>query len=627
MSTRLESINSPQDLRTLSILELNDLAQQVRDFIISNVAATGGHLAPSLGVVELTLALHYIFDTPKDKLIWDVGHQAYTHKIITGRRDQFNTLRQYKGISGFPKISESEYDAFGVGHSSTSISAGLGIACARDILGQSHHVISIIGDGALTGGLAYEGLNNAGASEKNIIVILNDNSMSISPNVGALSKYLTDIISNPLYNRIKKEVWDVTGKMENMGPVIRKTAKRLEQSIKALATPGVLFERMGFRYFGPINGHDIEKLCQIFGEVKKLNGPILMHVQTKKGKGFEPAENNASKFHGLGKFDPRTGELSSKGQIPSYTQVFGQTLVDLAKQDEKIVGITAAMQLGTGLDYFSKTFPDRFYDVGIAEAHAVTFSGGLAAKGLKPVCAIYSSFLQRAYDQIFHDIALQKLPVVFGIDRAGIVGDDGPTHHGVFDLAYLRVFPNLIIMAPKDEAEMQNMLYTALSYDQGPVAIRYPRGQGEGVPLLREYKLLPIGKSEVMRQGYDVTIIAAGFFAHRALQAAEILAKQDISVGVVNVRFIKPIDREMLLRVAQQTNIIITIEDGTLKGGLGSEVAEFYADQQIDSVHLIRMGVPDEFIEHGTRDILYSDLGLTVEKIIENVQKCVVPAV
>ncbi len=621
MEELLPTINSPKDIRNLSVPELARLARELRQFVVSNVSNTGGHLAPSLGVVELTLVLHHLFNAPKDKIVWDVGHQAYVHKIITGRRDQFASLRQHKGLSGFPRIEESEYDCFGVGHASTSISAAFGMACARDMAGEDYKVISVIGDGALTGGLAYEGLNNAGSSGRNFIVVVNDNSMSISPNVGAMSKYLTTIISNPIYNRIKKEVWDLTGRFDGMGTLIRKATRRAEESIKAFMMPGVLFERMGFRYLGPVDGHNIASMIRLFRQVKKFNGPVMVHVLTRKGKGFAPAENNAPVFHGLGKFDPVTGQLVKKRTGPSYSKVFGQAMNDLAERHDNLVAVTAAMQIGTGLDDFAKKYPNRFYDVGIAEGHAVTFAAGLATQGYKPVCAIYSTFLQRAYDMIIHDVALQQLPVIFALDRAGLVGEDGPTHHGAYDMAFLRSVPNMVVMAPKDEQELRNMLYTAAHYYGGPIALRYPRGQGEGVELSDNYQSIPIGSSEVVKKGHDVAILAAGPFVYRALEAAHQVEEENhLSVEVINVRFIKPIDSAMLERVANHFKCIVTVEDGTIKGGLGSEVSEYFVDNKLSPPEMIRLGIPDHFIEHGRQDLLYHQIGLDAEGIANTIR-------
>ena len=622
MDDLLSSINSPTDLKALDVPKLAHLAREIREYIITTLANTGGHLAPSLGVVELTLALHYIFDTPRDKIVWDVGHQAYAHKIVTGRREAFKTIRQHDGISGFPKMSESEFDAFGVGHASTAISAGYGMACARDLAGDDYKIISVVGDGALTGGLAYEGLNNAGASPRDFIVILNDNTMSISPNVGAISKYLTNIISAPIYNRVKNEIWDVTGKLHNMGPRIRWLARRVEKSLKSFFIPGIIFERLGFRYFGPLDGHNISGMIRLFREIRKLHGPIMVHLLTTKGKGFQPAEQNSSIFHGLGQFDPKTGERIKKSDIPSYTQVFGKTVVELARQNEKVVGITAAMALGTGLCELAAEYPDRFFDVGIAEEHAVTFSAGLAAQGFRPITALYSSFLQRSYDQIIHDVALQKLNVIFAIDRAGIVGDDGPTHHGVFDLAYMRSIPDMLIAVPKDEEELRHLLWTALRYADGPVAIRYPRGQGVGIPLTAGFKTLPIGVSEVIRDGQDIAIIALGPLVYAALEAASRVQQEDqISVKVINARFLKPFDTEMLIRVAARSKAIVTVEEGILKGGLGSEVSEFLMDHNNKSIELIRLGITDTFIPQGDRNKLLEEMGLSADGIIEAIRE------
>ncbi len=617
----LSTINSPADLKKLDIPHLSRLAREIRETIISTVSQTGGHLAPSLGVVELTLVLHYLYDTPRDKIVWDVGHQAYTHKLITGRRDRFSTIRQTDGLSGFPSIRESEYDAFGVGHASTAISAALGMACARDLSGEDHHVVAVVGDGALTGGLAYEGLNNAGACSRNIVVILNDNSMSISPNVGAISKYLTNIISNPLYNRIKNEVWDLTGKLSTMGTKIRATARRVEEGLKAFIVPGILFERFGFRYFGPVDGHNISSLVRLFREVKKIHGPILVHMLTTKGKGFKPAENNASVFHGLGKFDVKTGVPLKKSNIPTYTNVFGNTVVEMAHQEPKLAAITAAMELGTGLKPFKQSFPERFFDVGIAEEHAVTFAAGLAVSGVRPVAALYSSFLQRGYDQIIHDVALQKLPVIFCLDRAGIVGDDGPTHHGVFDLAYMRTVPGLVVMVPKDEEELRRMMWTALACKSGPVAIRYPRGHGLGVPLGQIRRALPIGVSEVLQEGEDIAIIGVGPLLYQAMEAARYF--DNVSVKIINARFVKPLDREMLTRIAARFPLVITVEEGTVMGGLGSAVAEFFAAHKAKNVELIRLGVPDHFVRHGDRKVLMREIGLDKEGMIKAIEESV----
>jgi len=622
MDPILPNVNSPADLKKLSVPELVRLAHEIREYIVDTLSKTGGHLAPSLGVVELTLVLHKLFDCPVDKIVWDVGHQSYAHKIITGRREQFKTIRQQGGISGFPKPSESPYDSFGVGHASTAISAAYGMVPARDLAGEKYHVIAVVGDGALTGGLAYEGLNNAGASGKNFIVILNDNSMSISPNVGAMAHYLTNLISNPMYNRIKNEIWDFTGRFDKMGPRIRRAAKSMEATLKGFVVPGVLFERMGFRYFGPIDGHNISALISVLSEIRRFNGPLLLHVLTKKGRGYVPAENNAPVFHGLGKFDIETGLAIKSSPIPSWTEVFGQTLCRLAEQDERIVAITAAMALGTGLTKFAERFPNRFFDVGIAEGHAVTFAAGMAQQGYRPVVAIYSTFLQRGYDHVIHDVALQRLPVGFAIDRAGLVGDDGPPHQGVFDLAYLRTIPNLVVMSPRDEEELRHMVFTALQYREGPIAIRYPRGHAMGVPLTDSVTALPIGESEVMRSGDQVALLAVGPMLQRALSAADLIHKQlGCSPEVINVRFIKPVDKKMLDRLAETFPLIITLEEGVLKGGFGSEVLEYFADEKHHAPEIIRCGLPDAFIPQGDREQLLDDVGLSPEAICQAVAR------
>ncbi len=621
MKPLLPQINSPQDLKQLNAEQLQQLSREIRAYIIDTLSETGGHLAPSLGVVELTLVLHKLFNCPKDKIVWDVGHQSYAHKIITGRREAFKQIRQQGGISGFPKPVESPYDAFGVGHASTAISAAFGMAAARDLAGEKHHVIAVVGDGALTGGLAFEGLNNAGASGKRIIVILNDNTMSISPNVGALAKYLTNLISNPTYNRIKSEIWDFTGRFEKMGPRIRRAARKMEATLKGFVVPGILFERLGFRYFGPIDGHNISDLTNVLGEMREFNGPMLLHVLTKKGRGYSPAEQNAPVFHGLGKFDKSTGQAIRASLVPTYTESYSQAMVDLAKTNPKMVGITAAMSLGTGLKKFADLYPERFFDVGIAEGHAVTFAAGMAIQGFRPVVAIYSSFLQRSYDHVLHDVALQRLPVILAIDRAGLVGDDGPTHHGVFDLAFLRTIPHLVIMAPKDEEELRHMLHTALSYSDGPVAIRYPRGHGEGVAVSDEYKTLAIGKSETVREGKHLAILAVGPMVYRALAAAELIENTlGLSAQVINVRFIKPVDRAMLEEVTGRFKLIITMEEGINKGGFGSEVAEFLADEKLLEVEVVRRGLPDEFITQGDRPHLLDEAGLSPEAILNAVE-------
>lgn len=614
----LETINSPADVKKLSPAELDTLAAELRDYLISSLSETGGHLAPNLGAVELSIALHYVFTTPKDKIVWDVGHQAYIHKILTGRREQFKTIRQYGGISGFPKIFESEHDAFGVGHSSTSISAALGLATGRDMKGENSHVIAVIGDGSMTGGISFEGLNNAGGAKRNLIVVLNDNKMSISQNVGALSRYLTNLITNPLYNRLKDEIWDATGKLPKGSSSVRRAVKRIEEALKSMIVPGLLFERLGFRYFGPVNGHDIGKLIKLFGEIKRLNGPILVHTITKKGKGYKFAEEDATKFHGLGSFCKETGSTPSS-TAPSYTEVFGKALAELGARDSKIVGITAAMAHGTGMIHFARKFGDRFFDVGIAEQHAVTFGCGLALEGLKPVISIYSTFMQRAYDQVIHDAALQKIPVTLVMDRGGLVGADGPTHHGSFDLSYMRSVPNLVLMAPKDELELRDMLFTAIEYTDGPIALRYPRGQSLGLPPKKGFDKLEIGRSEVLREGSDLAIMAAGDQVTTAIAVADRLDKHGVTSTVINARFIKPLDIELITACAEHLPAIVTLENNTIVGGFGSAVAEVLSELDVNP-RFRRFGLPDRFITHGSTNELMKELALDTESIVRAVQ-------
>lgn len=618
----LDSIESPKDLKQLGIGDLEILAAEIREFIVSSVSKTGGHLAPSLGVVELTLVMHTVFNTPRDKIVWDVGHQAYVHKLLTGRKDRFNTLRQYGGISGFPRVGESEYDAYGVGHSSTAISAALGMATARDLQGDDYRVVAIVGDGALTGGVALEGLNNAGGSKRDLIVVLNDNRMSISPNVGALSKSLTQVITTPLYNKIKKDIWDLTGRLPRGSRRIRDTIHRIQEAVKTVVTPGSLFEHLGFRYFGPIDGHEIGRLLRIFEDIKDLNGPILVHVITKKGKGYKFAEEDATKFHGLGSFCPETGRTGSK-KAPSYTEVFGKALVELAEKDERIVGITAAMADGTGMIHMARRFPDRFFDVGIAEQHAVTFGAALALAGLKPVVAIYSTFLQRAFDQVIHDLALQKIPVVLVLDRAGLVGEDGPTHHGSFDLSYLRLVPHVVLMAPKDENELRDMLLTALRYEKGPIAIRYPRGESLGLPLKEKMSVLPIGKSEVLRQGTDMAILAIGDRVYPSLHLADALAEKNISAQVVNGRFVKPIDRHTVEGIIEKFPLVVTIENNSIVGGFGGGVAEIISEANSKSLLFKRFGLPDRFVTHGAPYDLFQDVALNTKQLVKEIKKLI----
>ncbi|MGW8161680.1 MAG: 1-deoxy-D-xylulose-5-phosphate synthase [Desulfobulbales bacterium] len=602
----LQTINSPEDVRKLSIAELNQLAADIRTEIVQTVAKAGGHLAPSLGVVELTLALHHVFNTPADKLIWDVGHQAYAHKLITGRRAQFHTLRQYKGISGFPKRAESPYDTFGTGHSSTSISAGLGITIAKYLKKSQNRVIAVIGDGSMTGGMAFEALNQAGHLNKNLIVVLNDNEMSISPNVGALSSFLSRKMTSKQVVRAKEELKHLLKSFSNIGENILQVLKKSEESFKGFFTPGMLFEALKFEYIGPIPGHQIEDLIATFQNVRDFShGPVLIHVLTKKGKGYGPAEENPGDYHGLGPFDVATGTPLPAADGPiTYTRCFGDTMVHLAAKEPKVVAITAAMPAGTGLTLFARRFPSRFFDVGIAEQHAVTFAAGLATEGMLPVVAIYSTFMQRAIDQVIHDVCLQNLPVTLALDRAGVVGDDGPTHHGVFDLSYLRPIPNLVIMAPKDENELQHMLYTAIHHN-GPVAVRYPRGKGEGVELSDTLLEIPIGKGEVLCEGTDILLLPIGNRVYPALEAARGLEKLGISAAVINPRFVKPLDNELILTWAEKTGRVITVEDNTRMGGFGSAVLELLAAGNLAHIKVNVLGYGDEFIEHGTQEILW----------------------
>ncbi|MBI5050717.1 MAG: 1-deoxy-D-xylulose-5-phosphate synthase [Nitrospirae bacterium] len=609
----LKKIKSPQDLKKLSIPELKELAGELREIIIERVALNGGHLASNLGVIELTIALHYIFDSPVDKIIWDVGHQSYAHKLLTGRAELFSSLRQYGGISGFPKIGESPHDAFGTGHSSTSISAALGIIEARDQLKKDFKVIAVIGDGAMTAGLAFEGLNYAGHLQKNLIVILNDNEMSISPNVGALSAYLNKLMTGELYTKFKKETRLLLGRIPKVGEPMIRMAEKAEGTVKGFFVPGMLFEEFGFEYVGPVDGHKIDTLIETLERFKDFPRPVLLHAITKKGKGYVPAEKNPCLFHGIGQFDIETGDQLPSTN-PTFSDVFGSCLVRLAKDDNRIVAITAAMTEGTGLTEFANAFPKRFYDVGIAEPHAVTFAAGLAVQGLKPVVAIYSTFLQRAYDEIVHDVCLQNLPVVFAIDRAGIVGEDGPTHNGAFDLSCLRHIPNMVIMSPKDETEFQDMLKTAVSYD-GPCAVRYPRGRTSKIPEDRESRKIPIGKSEILRDGKDVLIISIGTSAAPSLRAAKILEEIGISVCVINARFVKPLDTALIGSLAREIKHVITVEENTIEGGFGSAVLERLSELDINGLKIKRIGLPDRFIEHGSQSLLRKKLGLDAEGI------------
>jgi len=605
----IDLIKSPSDLKKLSFPELKKLAEEMRHEMVYRVSKNGGHLASNLGVVELTIAIHYVFNSPVDKIIWDVGHQSYPHKLITGRYERFSELRKYKGISGFPKREESEHDAFGTGHSSTSISAALGIIEGRDKNRQDFKVIAVIGDGAMTAGLALEGLNNAGDLKKDLIVILNDNEMSISPNVGALSAYLNRILTGERFQKFKKETRAFLESIPKLGDKAAKIAQKTEEMLKGLFLPGILFEELGFNYVGPIDGHNVELLIDTFKRIKTSLSPVLIHVITKKGKGYEFSEKDPSMFHGIGPFKLETG-LPITGEGLSYSDIFGETLTELAKKDEKIIAITAAMKEGTGLDHFANKYPERFYDVGIAEPHAVTFAAGLATRGLKPVVAIYSTFLQRSYDEIIHDVCLQNLHVVFAIDRAGIVGEDGPTHNGTFDLSYLRHVPNLIVMSPKDDVEFKYMLELALNHN-GPVAIRYPRGKVKSL-ISPPSSLIPfnVGKAEVLREGKDVALIAIGNTVHPSIQAAERLNEDGISAMVVNARFIKPLDHNLISSVAVAVPRIITIEENALQGGFGSAVIELLNEIEVNNVKVRRLGIPDIFIEQGQQNELRRIYGL-----------------
>jgi 1-deoxy-D-xylulose-5-phosphate synthase len=616
--TLLDTIDSPADLKKLPIEKLPQLATEIRDFMIEVVSHTGGHLAPSLGTVELTLALHYCFNSPEDKLIWDVGHQAYCHKIITGRKDRFHTLRQFNGISGFPRISESEHDILSVGHASTSISGALGFAMGRDILQKRHSVIAIIGDGALTGGLALEGLNNLGSKNTSMTVILNDNEMSISRNVGALSRYLTRVITDKRYARIKSEIWGLLGG-SNVGKSIRSIMRGIDDALKHLVIPGKLFEDMGLRYLGPIDGHNIPEMIEVFNSIKNLPSPQLVHIVTRKGKGYSFAEKDAIKYHGISCFSRDTGEVTkTSGKPPTYSEVFGRTMIELASKRSDIVAITAAMPDGTKLTQFSKEFPERFFDVGIAEGHAVTFAAGLALQGLRPVIAIYSTFIQRAFDQIVHDVALDKLNVVICLDRAGLVGDDGPTHHGMFDLSFLRSVPGLTIMAPRDENQLRNMLYTAIYSINGPVCIRYPRGCSLGVKIDSEFQLIP-SVPDLIRQGQDLAIVSIGDFFSTASAVCDNLSRMGYNPTLVDARFAKPLNTEFYTQLFSTHHHIITMENNTITGGFGSALLELAHSLDIEPPRFLRLGLPDEFVCHGDNQKIFKELKLDKDSLTERI--------
>lgn len=613
----ISNIVSPGDLKKLNNKQLNILAREIRSFLIESISKTGGHLASNLGVVELTIALHYCFDSPKDRIIWDVGHQSYIHKILTGRKNEFKTLRQTGGMSGFPKLSESEHDVFGVGHSSTSISAALGIATARDLAKENYSVISVIGDGSMTGGMAFEALNHAGRGNTNLIVILNDNEMSISENVGGLSKYLNKIRTDKAYLDAKEDVEQILQKIPGIGEKMVSAVKRTKESIRTFFVPGVLFEELGFTYIGPVDGHNMDELIQMLNKAKLMKGPILIHVKTIKGKGYSFAENEPEKYHGVSPFIPQTGNaLKSKAPV-TYSDAFGQTLINISKNNKKIVAITAAMPEGTGLRDYSKLFPNRFFDVGIAEQHSVTFAAGLAIEGYKPVVAIYSTFLQRAYDQILHDVCIQELPVIFAIDRGGIVGEDGPTHQGVFDIAFLSHIPNMTIMAPKNYAELKYMLEFAVAH-QGPIAIRYPRGsEGKNVALI-DTTSIEYGKAEILQKGKDIAIVALGNMVDKAIGAAILLKEKGITPYIINARFTKPIDKDTLEQIAPDINHIITLEDHVVSGGFGEKLLyTLKENNQFNHIRVHTLGYPDEFIEHGSTESIYQQYGLD-EKSIAN---------
>ena len=615
----LPRIESPADLKKIPRTELPRVAEELRDYLISVISKVGGHLASSLGAVELTLALHYTFDAPRDKIVWDVGHQAYGHKVITGRRDRLPTIRQYGGISGFPARDESPYDTFNVAHAGTAISGALGMAVARDLKGEDFHVIAVVGDAGLTTGVELEGINNLGTLQKKVLVILNDNKMSISPNVGAIAGYLNRIVHGQAYHRLKQEVEKMILTVPRLGPRLLRLSKDLVESAKTKLIPGLVFEELGFNYVGPINGHSVEDLLNVLAKVKDSPRPTLLHIVTQKGKGYPHAEKLPVKFHGVTQFDVSTGAFhKAPTKAPSYTSVFGKAICDLAEKDARIVAITAAMQEGTGLDEFARRFPDRFFDVGIAEQHAVTFACGLACEGMRPVAAIYSTFLQRAYDQVIHDVCLMHAAVTFALDRAGIVGADGPTHHGLYDLAYLGALPGMVVMAPKDENELRHMLYTALTVD-GPAALRYPRGNGIGIPLEQDFQRLEIGKAEILREGGDIAILALGSMVYPCLEAAEKLEASGIRATVINARFVKPLDEELICCLAAEKQFLVTAEEGTEAGGFGAVATSLLHDRKIPT-HILRIAVPDRIIPHGAPNLLHAKYGLDVDGIVQRVK-------
>jgi 1-deoxy-D-xylulose-5-phosphate synthase len=621
----LEKIDSPTDLKRLSLPELSQLAQEIRDFLIEKLSATGGHLASNLGVVELTLALHFLYDSPKDKLIYDVGHQAYVHKILTGRQDRFNTLRQKDGLCGFVKRSESEHDVWEAGHSSTSLSAAMGMALARDLKGESNKVVAIIGDGALTGGMALEALNHIGHEKRKLMVVLNDNEMSIAPNVGALHDYLSKVRTEKIYRKAKDELDWLLRKVPAIGGKLAKTAERVKASLKYLVVPdGMLFEEFGLKYFGPVDGHDLPKLIETFKQADSVEGPVLVHVITTKGKGYSPAEADSHKWHGISPYKIESGQVLKSVAPPMYTEVFGNALIELAEQDSRIVAITPAMPGGSGLLKFADKFPDRMFDVGIAEQHAATMSAALAMEGMKPVFAVYSTFLQRAYDQVVHDICRQNLNVIFAIDRAGFVGPDGETHHGVYDIAFLRHIPNMVLMMPKDENELRNMMKTAVDYSDGPIAVRYPRIPGIGVEMDVLPSPIEIGTWETVKDGDYAAVVAVGPMVQVAEEAADLLKREGLNVRVINARFIKPLDQAMLLALSKERIPMIVLEEGSALGGLGSAILEFYSAQGIQSVPVQIAGVPDVFVEHASIQEQRAITGLTAEAVAQQLSSLAV---
>ncbi|WNR42547.1 1-deoxy-D-xylulose-5-phosphate synthase [Paenibacillus roseipurpureus] len=619
----LEQINRPEDLKRLTLTELEQLAEEIRQFLIEKLSVTGGHLAPNLGVVELTIALHTLFHSPYDKLIFDVGHQAYVHKILTGRKDMFDTLRKYKGLCGFIKRSESEHDVWEAGHSSTSLSAAMGMALARDLKGEHNKVVAIIGDGALTGGMALEAMNHIGHEKKNITVILNDNEMSIAPNVGALHNYLSKIRSDRHYLKAKEEVEYLLKKIPAIGGTLAKTAEKLKDSLKYFVLNGVWFEELGFTYIGPVDGHNLHVLMDTLKQAEKVSGPVLVHVVTTKGKGYQPAEKDSHTWHGIGTYKIESGQVLKSSGPPMYTQVFGDTLIELGEKDSRVVAVTPAMPGGSGLLKFAKQFPNRMIDVGIAEQHAATLCAGLASEGLKPVFAVYSTFLQRAYDQVVHDICRPKLNVTFAIDRAGFVGPDGETHQGVYDISFLRTIPNMVLMMPKDEKELRDMMQTALEYNDGPIAYRYPRINGTGVDISEAPKAITIGTWEVVREGDYAAVLAVGPMVQVAEEAAALLAQEGIELRVVNARFIKPMDEAYLLQLANESMPVITMEEGSIQGGFGSAVLEFYAEKRIVGLQVEPLGIQDYFVEHGSVKEQREEVGLTAQNLIAEVKKLV----